>query len=468
MSDNQKVPRLTEKTAQKILDAAQDAEQAVKAGSSVDAALAQAASKHGLSKEQTKLLVQGWNIEKSLSNFSKTANFFERVNATPPIAHYDVVISLMNDFSKEEPKKASSSIWEGYYSPPKSDIFDTAVDRAAAHIKVGDAKPTTEVLGKHIRDKLAREHLYRQEVLKKARDELEVLKAELARKKEEVKWAFRAVRAGFDDVAANLKVVNPYAYRFLVSMKEEIPQDFEKEAFHVRYNPDKYPYKTVLEAADIMKKLEKLAAETEKLEAIDKALGELKLGREEQLSDPTQAGPGGYYYSDSLTGRNKPPVLSGEDLRELEKEGGILTTPLHGLWWAVTQGSRYGLSSAKQLAADFLPASRSPDREFENLENKAIETLRKHPSSKLLSQLGTSANLSLILARDPELANYPLEDVAEVYTYLEQLAPQTMKNPLVARTILKQALSQGGLGTFDIEFLTKIEKEFAEARNPKK
>lgn len=462
MSERQKIPRLTEKTAQKIYEAAQDAEQAVKAGSSADAALAQAAKKHGLSKEQTKLLVQGWNIEKSLSSFSKAAGFFERVNSSPPIAHYDSVITLMGDIPESESKQASIPIWEGYYSPPKVDIFDTAPAKIASQSKVGDAQVTIDGLGQRIRDKLAREHLYRKEVLKKAKAEIEVLKAKLREKREEVKWAFRAVRAGFEDVAANLKVAKPEAYRFLLSMKEEIPQDFEKEAFHVRYNPRKYPYSTILEAAEIDAKLKKLAGEVAKLEVIDKKLGELKLGSREEVKDPTYAGPGGYYYSNPGFNRNSEPLLKAEDLEELEKEAQLGT-----LISTVSSAPRHLAAGASEYINAIREHKSRLNEQIQELEEKVVKSLREPFTSRLISQLGTSTNLALIVSQDPELSNYPMEEVAETYAYLSQLAPEVMKNPLVARTVLKQALSQGGLGTFDIEFLTKIEEQYSKSRYAK-
>ncbi|HOK53737.1 MAG TPA: hypothetical protein PKV43_04690 [Armatimonadota bacterium] len=471
MNQTKSVPRLRQETVQKILKAADSAKMRVEDGTPVDDALAEVAREYELGPEQAKLLVQGWNIDASLEHLKSASSLEDRLQSIP-IAHYDNVIAILNKKQAAVTDRPSSDkndeVWSGYYRPPAEEYVRPMVKDAFAEQYPADASSDMDKLGRAASIKAARNAILRKDLLKWAHEEVAVMEHRLRNKIDEIDWAMAASRADLKTVKDNLKVASREAYEFLVQVEPRLQRKYEINQAYIAYDPNKYPYRTILEAVKIAKDLYRAKNLTEKLAKISENFVDPAIDYGvEAKQDPTNAGPLGFYIPYEPRKSVKPLVSTDEvekiasdqpvDCNEIEKEAGIGD--------AATQKVKDILAGGFHDVIDSVGLTRAPEdiqqelKEYSRKKHEDVRTsiLYDPTSSYNKRQIMDLTTITSLLSQDPEILNYDPAEVYKVYKDLVNLAPLAMLNPIVAKTMVRQALAQNGLGTYDLKLLASID-----------
>ncbi len=85
----------------------------------------------------------------------------------------------------------------------------------------------------------------------------------------------------------------------------------------------------------------------------------------------------------------------------------------------------------------------------------------------LASRVFAQALVGRLILQDPELMDYPIQEVYKAHANLWRIFPKLMTNDLIAKDLLKRYLAQGGLDPQDINTLARAEKELAVAKREK-
>jgi len=462
MKQSMSVPRLRQETVQKILKAADYAKLRVSEGAPVDVALAEAANKQGLGPEQTRLLVQGWNIDASLEHLKSASSLEDRLgNIT--IAHYDNVVKLLNtkQASADDLPVVSESdeVWDGYYKPPAEPFVQPIVKDAFAEKYPSEQTVDVDKVARAVENKTAKNAILRRDLVKKAREEHDVLERKFLDKIDEIDWAMAASHADPTIVKENLKVASKDAYAFLNQIEPRLKRKYDVNPSYIVYDPTKYPYKTILEGVKLARELTRAKNLTEKLAAICEQIPDPVIDYDAEIrKDPTSAGPGGFY---TVYNPKQPvkPLFSPDEVEkisagtfEVEKEAGVIGSKLRDKIRSEVDkligGAGDGLRGLPQEEL-----ARAGDRKKEKIKMQLSDPETTYNTRQIMDFTAITS----LMSQDPELLNYDPAEVYTTYKELSNLAPVAMLNPVVARTMVRQALAQNGLGSYDLKLLVSID-----------
>ena len=82
-----------------------------------------------------------------------------------------------------------------------------------------------------------------------------------------------------------------------------------------------------------------------------------------------------------------------------------------------------------------------------------------------VAQAKVKAVLAELSNNDPIISEYSTDDIASAYNRLSDMAPRAMQNPSTIRVFLRKYLTTGTLDPFDLEQLTRIEKQISASRD---
>jgi hypothetical protein len=82
-----------------------------------------------------------------------------------------------------------------------------------------------------------------------------------------------------------------------------------------------------------------------------------------------------------------------------------------------------------------------------------------------VAQAKVKAVLAELASNDPIISEYSTDDIASAYNRLSDMAPRAMQNPSTIRVFLRKYLTTGTLDPFDLEQLTRIEKQISISRD---
>lgn len=82
-----------------------------------------------------------------------------------------------------------------------------------------------------------------------------------------------------------------------------------------------------------------------------------------------------------------------------------------------------------------------------------------------VAQAKVKAVLAELSSNDPIISEYSTDDIASAYNRLSDMAPRAMQNPSTIRVFLRKYLTTGTLDPFDLEQLTRIEKQISTSRD---
>lgn len=89
------------------------------------------------------------------------------------------------------------------------------------------------------------------------------------------------------------------------------------------------------------------------------------------------------------------------------------------------------------------------------------------PSHKFnLDEIRTRSMLNDFMYNDEIISSFSDESVKEAFNSLMETAPQAMQRPEIARTMVREYLAKGALGSYDLAPLVSFEKEYAKLNNP--
>ena len=486
--------KLSPKTAERLEQAGDYAEQLARSGEDSLTALAKAANKYDLKGEQGHLLVRGWNTARVRDLFEHSKEAGDRV------ADLDVVDIHTFDRVRGATKSAyyeenvEPEVWEGYsltpeYSVPKNEVPYTPLEDPT--ILPRQIKTAEKLIQKKFDEYTS--------TVKIATDEITRLRAEIVQKLDQCRKDLFASGIDPEVVGENLKVAHAGAYKIFDSLRDSFIKRADYSDY-ILYDPKKLPYKTLIECAELV---EKTAAFQKKYDTLLKQYEHMKVAtgyyeRREAaeaipLLDPTPGYPKGYYPSYDIF--NPRTLLSTDDAESILKEGsnadffqnranqGASGTPGDPNNTGPQEGeeSAYAAEVMEEedkkrknykLDKDTLKwMEKGLDQIFGSISEwdvgKAIEVdMRDKVNKKVFNPhtqaVTRAARLPILVTKlvssDEILSNYSPKKVQEAFSYLHELAPSTMENPAVAKEFLRKYLEQGEtLDSYDMKLLVDME-----------
>lgn len=317
------VPRLSQKTAEKVAQATDYALELTQEGIPAVEALVKAADAYELTGEQGHLLVRGWNTACVRNLFEKSSSINDRLS--------DLDVVNINTFDelrknvKPESKKAhleEEAVWFGYDSPPPYHLPESQIEYQP------EPDPSLpERMAKEAEVKIKKKFQEYESTVKLAHDEWKRIQGDIIAAIEEVKRAFFEAGIKLENVKENIKVAHPKAYTVLTALEDVLPHRSDYIDYPL-YDPKKAPYSALIKCAEI---LDHAARFQQKYNQLIKQYKQMKseLGYDEYedmakysyLLDPTPMHPGGFYSPYDVY--YKPTLLTKKDVEEVVKESGM-------------------------------------------------------------------------------------------------------------------------------------------------
>lgn len=509
------VPRLSQKTAEKVAQATDYALELTQEGLPAVEALVKAADAYELTGEQGHLLVRGWNTACVRNLFEKSSSINDRLS--------DLDVVNINTFDelrtniKPEPKKANleDSVWFGYDSPPPYDLPESQIEYQP------EPDPSLpERMAKEAEVKIKKKFQEYESTVKLAQEEWKRIQGDIIAAIEEVKRAFFDAGIKLENVKENIKVAHPKAYTVLTALEDVLPHRSDYIDYPL-YDPKKAPYSALIKCAEI---IEHAAKFQQKYKQLVKQYKQMKselgydqyedMAKYSYLLDPTPMHPGGFYSPYDVY--YKPTLLTKRDVEEVIKESAWRPIDPN----SIVQGpdpnapdpnappapsqpgdlrSRLVVSDSNAVDVDSFtappPRAQKDTSSKEEKEKKqqaeqfaksmtALMGFLEKPMDKedllaltkedykpkiqerffgrhaqaITKSLKFPGMIVRLIAGDEILANYPADKVQEAYTYLHEIAPTMMENLAVAREFVKKYLEQGEtLDSYDMKLLVDME-----------
>lgn len=470
-----KVSRIKPATVERIESAVEMAADLLDTDCSPEEALAKAAEYYELSDAHTRLMVHSHNIGKVLEKLASTRDLSER---TSPVGAIDIdrVIAM------RQKQAAAVDVSPVYLTEPDFEGVETDYS-----LLLKDAEVDSSVIEKLAYEKeKAREAQER--MLKKAYDAcqsiLNEIDLKIQEKLEEIKFAFSASRADPRIVQANLRHVAPAQAAIAEELLEtgQLEKSAEYNRDYIHYDPEKYPYKQIREFSEYLRDVRSFLKAAAKVGADYKRYLQQRLEEIEPWPFPlTKTAEeeypicGGFYVPPFPKAAGRPPLFSREELDDFFRVKG-----------AANKGKSNN-SSGKDSPGAKSPDAKSPGKppvksrevptytprniyDIQQIEQEQEQKLKDYFKSPRVRVVQDSTSympfvISLI-SQDPTLSNMDPQDVFQAYVDLYAMAPQAMKNKILAREYVKKYLEQGkNLDPYDLRLLIQMDAT-VERRSP--
>lgn len=516
------VKKISPMTVEKIRKAEEEAEDLIQEGTPPIEALAKSANKYNLTKEQGHLLVRGWNTSQMCMLLEKSSSLDERLATVDVVNIHDFDQArsrLSGSTVSDDPVTEKEAVWSGYYrdldfSPPPPPYF-----KEEKIEDPGEFSRLCKTADTRIRIKVADV----KNTLKIAKENLDVLYDDLVAKIRKIRDDVFSSGLDPEIVKENLKVANYKGYKIFTLIEDTLIKRADYRDYPY-YDEKKIPYSTIRDAVIALDRYIESSSKFKKLADIyDKCYSKLEVDFSDHpdlsrnLVDPTLVYPGGFYTSHNPEERKT--LLSRDDVADLHSgyhvksaQGNQPPLPIGPPGSGSGSGSGPGLkkspkgnaiggkggkpqSTGKGTDQD-LQKLKDIERLREEVIDRTSESLRKTISelgqlkfreeiediaqdikdqiidkfnSRHVNAVTKATRNSLILTKmitsDEVLSNYPPHKVQEAYTYLHQLAPKVMENPVTAREFVKKYLEQGEtLDTYDMKLLVDMESRLRRIR----
>lgn len=409
------VPKLSRESHRRLLDVLEDVGDL---DSDPNEMLAKAASERGVPREHIHMLVNAYNTGRATIQRQSSDNVWEKA-ASYPIALTEKVLTLMfpDRYKAASELRSSASISSDYLLPPtwlkrRKTAGEAAQQEKAASVKPAPVEPPLTVPDARSRIAAMKK---KADVARQRRDRVADMATLLSARLSD--YFLKQAHEPFQAVRTNCKLAYGDA---AVRLLDALPLPEKVKSAKALPRPVRGPaYEMVSGCLELREAY--AAIEKDYQEKVAEALAE-----SERLSD-----------------RLSPPALDR-----------VLNIPIPGARSEFAKNAFMDLtrSLGKSLASGIGANMLNPGR------NKSVGGTLESQLTDNVHSMESQAALADLMAGDDVLRQHDPNEVVRAYNAVSGIAPTATRNPEVLRAVLRDRMEKGHQSLFDLDALTKIEK----------